>query len=555
MISELRLKFGRSSGSSPIAIPLTPVTVFVGPNNSGKSLVLTEIADYCVNGPQSRASIVDNLKFEDRSESSAKSLLENIQVKPNPGEALSVGSMIVSGRHGRMQINMGHVLPHIMNPELNHTVYCQSYLRHVILKLDGPSRIGLIGAQQSGDLQNPPQTSFQHLFVDNKKRAEVSRIVKDAVGNYFTIDATGIGNLRIRLAKRPASDETEERGWHQAAVAYHAEAQPIESSSDGVKAFTGIITEVVAGDPKILLIDEPEAFLHPSLAFKLGLELARASTGSDKRIFVSTHSPSFIMGCIQSGVKVNIIRLTYRDGSSTARLSPSDDLLRLMRNPLLRSTGVISGLFYESVIVTEGDADRAFYQEINERMLLLKPDWGIPNCLFLHAQNKQTIATILKPLRELGIPTASIVDIDVIKEGGSVWANFLTSIGMPALSHSSFSSIRPAILSAFQATGKDMKRDGGLDLLSSADREAAGNLLNQLAEYGSFVVPNGELESWLKFLKVGGHGPGWLIPIFEAMGEDPEGSNYVRPGNDDVWAFIKSVRSWLLDPTRKGIPS
>jgi hypothetical protein len=37
-----------------------------------------------------------------------------------------------------------------------------------------------------------------------------------------------------------------------------------------------------------------------------------------------------------------------------------------MRNPLLRSTGVLSGLFYEFVIVTEADADRAFYQEIND---------------------------------------------------------------------------------------------------------------------------------------------------------------------------------------------
>jgi predicted ATP-dependent endonuclease of OLD family len=42
--------------------------------------------------------------------------------------------------------------------------------------------------------------------------------------------------------------------------------------SDGVRAFTGIITEVIAGDPNILLIDEPEAFLHPSLAYKLGKE-------------------------------------------------------------------------------------------------------------------------------------------------------------------------------------------------------------------------------------------------------------------------------------------
>ena len=61
-----------------------------------------------------------------------------------------------------------------------------------------------------------------------------------------------------------------------------------------------------------------------------------------------------------------------------------------MRNPLLRSTGVLNGLFYEFVVVTEADADRAFYQEMNERLLRFKPEWGIPNCLFLNAHGKHT---------------------------------------------------------------------------------------------------------------------------------------------------------------------
>src|SRR5260370_23066181 len=84
-----------------------------------------------------------------------------------------------------------------------------------------------------------------------------------------------------------------------------------------------------------------------------------------------------------------------------------------MRNPLLRSTGVLGGLFYESVIVTESDADRAFYQEINERLLRFQPERGLNNALFLNAQNKQTVPTILAPLRQLGIPAAGIVDVDV----------------------------------------------------------------------------------------------------------------------------------------------
>jgi hypothetical protein len=311
----------------------------------------------------------------------------------------------------------------------------------------------------------------------------------------------------------------------------------------------------MAGDFRVVLIDEPEASLHPSLAAKLGAELARAAVASDKRVFVSTHSPTFVMGCIQSGAPVNIVRLTYRGGVATARVLPSDDILRLMRNPLLRSTGVLSGLFYEFVVVTESDADRAFYQEINERLLRFKPEWGIPNCLFINAQNKQTVHTIIRPLRELGIPAAGIVDVDVLKEGGTVWTSLLSGAFIPTITHQPLAALRSAVKQAMDASGLDVKRDGGTAILQGGEREATENLLRQLREYGIAVVPGGELESWLKPLGACGHGPAWLIDVFERMGEDPDAANYAKPFADDVWRFMGDLKTWLVDPGRKGIPA
>jgi hypothetical protein len=421
--------------------------------------------------------------------------------------------------------------------------------------LDGRSRIDLVNQQPAGDLTTEPQSSFQVLFRDNGRRAEVRRIIHGAFNLYFAIDPTNLGHLRLRLANRPPATEVEERGIHDDAVQFHAAAMPIDQSSDGVKAFVGMITEIIAGDPQILLIDEPEAFLHPALSFKLGKEIALASMGSDKRLFVSTHSPTFVMGCIQSGAPINIVRLTYRGGVPTARLLPGPEILSLMRNPLLRSTGVLSGLFYEFVVVTESDTDRAFYQEVNERLLRYAPDRGIPNCLFLNAQNKQTVRTIIRPLRELGIPTAGVVDIDVLKEGGRTWADFLASGFVPDLERESLATSRARVKERFDATGREMKRDGGVELLSVGDREAANNLLDRLQQYGLFVVRRGEIEAWLRELGASGHGPGWLVDVFERMGEDPESANYLRPTEGDVWEFVTSLKGWLEDPNRRGIPS
>ena len=86
-------------------------------------------------------------------------------------------------------------------------------------------------------------------------------------------------------------------------------------------------------------------------------------------------------------------------------------------------------------------------------------------------------------------------------------------------------------------------------------RLAAEDLLNQLRQYGIFVIPGGELESWMKSLGATGHGPGWLIDMFERMGEDPSNANYVRPNTNDVWEFVCDIKSWLVDPARKGIPA
>lgn len=485
----------------------------------------------------------------------AEEALKHVTLVPNRSESLSPENVIVGKKDQRLNVPRKSLLDALSDPNAHSNRFCSWYLSYNTLILGGANRIALVNQQPAGDLQQPSHTSFQFLFRNNSKRSEVRRIIHDAFGLYFTIDPTNLGTLRVRLASRAPSSELEERGIHEDAVQFHSTAIPIEHSSDGVKAFTGMITEIIAGDPTVLLIDEPEAFLHPALAFLLGKEIALASMGSDKRLFVSTHSSTFVMGCIQSGAPVNIVRLTYRNGVATTRLLPSSDILRLMRNPLLRSTGVLAGLFYEFVVVTESDTDRAFYQEINERLLRFCPDLGIPNCLFLNAQNKQTVRSIIRPLRELGIPAAGIVDIDVLKEGGGVWTDFLASGYIPTLEQQPLGQFRAAIKQKFDSLGIEMKRGGGVMALPDAEREAANNLFDRLAQYGLFVVRNGELETWLPNLGVKGHGPAWLIDVFEKMGEDPESADYLRPNTGDVWAFLATVRTWLLEPTKRGIPN
>ena len=552
----MTLQFGSSADQPPLAFDVTPVTVFVGPNNSGKSKIISEIYAQCAEGQPIQSDVIlKELTFRALSGEGAETAVGKITLPDLKGEAVPLDHLIVGRRGQRRQVHLASLLNAMKNPNDPHIrhQYAAWFLTYRTLVLNGRSRIDLVNDQPGGDLQQPPHTSFQQLFRDDAMRARLSAAVRQALGSYAVLDPTNLGTLRLRLSANEPPSPAIERGLEDASLKFHAAATHIADASDGAKAFIGILAEILAGDPEILLMDEPEAFLHPALAFTLGHEVAQSLSKSSKRMFVSTHSPQFLMGCIQSGIPINVVRLTYRNGVATARLLPSEELIRLMRNPLLRSTGVISALFYESVAVTEGDADRAFYQEINER--LLRVGRGIPNCVFLNAQNKQTIPTIIGPLRRLGIPAAAIYDIDFVKDGASVATRFMETAGVPQIAQQGMTITRSALKLALETSDRTYKKAGGIDVLSNADKRAADDYFDQLDAYGAFVVRRGELESWLKILGVNEHGPNWLIKIFELLGEDPNSDDYIEPDDDDVWVFLDYISKWLLDPDRKGIPA
>jgi len=560
VLSKISFNAGSSASQPPLELPLTPVTIFVGPNNSGKSRALMEIEKWVTQPQGPICQLIEKVEFVPWTPSTVEEELSKIELELGVGELVESDYVMVgklnpqSNAAAKVKIYKPGIVKDAINPNRGTRFHLAPFFGLFTLRLDGKNRLALTDQQRAGDLLSTAQNHIAHLFNDNAALMEVRRVVYEAFGKYLVIDPTNIGHLRLRLSGRPPLDEREEKGWDSVSKEFHRQATPIADASDGVKAFVGMLITLIAGQPKVTLIDEPEAFLHPALCSRLGKEITTTFKGTDRRLFVATHSASFLMGCVQGGAPINIVRLTYDYSTATARLLAKEKLTPLMRNPLLRSIGVLNALFYNAVIVAEADADRAFYQEINERLLSAKDPRGIEGCLFLNAQNKQTVWDIVKPLRELGIPAAGVIDIDILKEGGAVWQKPMDGAYVPALSHQGWAIQRAALYRAFEATGKDMKRGGGMSLLSAQDREACIDFFAQLAEYGVFVVPHGEIEGWLASLSVSRNKGAWLTTIFEAMGEDSSLPGYAHPTAGDVWDFIGSIRSWVANPNRKGIP-
>ncbi|PIF21768.1 ATP-dependent nuclease [Candidatus Pantoea floridensis] len=565
MLNEIEFQAGPIQGAESLKIEMTPLTVFVGPNNSGKSKSLSEIFQL-IREPMHTPLVVKNISID---ENVAEDLYNSNRYlrSVRPGEYINEGMKLIEKIVEYENINITlydqnkpeyfRVLNKRQNSDL------AVYLSLFCLKLDGQSRLNLINQQPAGDLLEPPRNSISYLFSNDEKRKILREIVFEAFGKYLVVDPTLTGNFRYRLSATAPENDALEKGLTRESIEFHRNAHQVTEASDGVKAFIGTLSTLIAGDPVLTLIDEPEAFLHPSLAMKLGKDIARIvndnKDGLKKQVIVSTHSANFIMGCIQGGANINIVRLTYDYENATARVLKREQLTPLMRNPLLRSVGVLNALFYSAVIVTEADADRAFYQEINERLLEAKDRRGIEGCLFLNAQNKQTVWDIVGPLRKLGIPACGIVDLDAFNYTGGEFNKLLENCHIPPIMYSSLRIHKASLLEAFRKIkendGKNFKTEGGIDLLKADEKDACAAFISTLAEYGAFIVPRGELEAWLTSLDVPRSKHVWLKEIFVAMGEDPTANSYVKPANGDVWNFIATISTWVKNNNKKGIPA
>lgn len=555
-----------SAGPTPQAgfLQVQPekILILVGPNNSGKSMALREIEQYCLTGAEG-GTIVASVDIAYPTDPDTAEGLAKVFEVPAPQHQTEAPGSFWMGQFGLRPDRTEQIPVQISRAALRKAVTKQSYsaLRrwlaaYYTARFDGRTRFWLVEPKPTGDLRTTPKNHLWALFVDDNARAQAQAIIHDAFGLHFVIDPTSMQTFQIRLSKRAPQAISEEQGLDSAARAFHGEAVPISDFGDGVQAFVGLISAVLSLPHTILLIDEPEAFLHPPLARRLGHGLARIANDRTASLVIATHSADFVMGCLEAEPTTSVVRLTYERGAAAARALPGTDLAIMIRDPLLRSTGVLNALFHRGAVITEADADRVFYDEINRRLRAV--DRGARDVLFLHTQGKDTVHRLVAPLRQIGVPVAAIVDLDLIEQGGTRWENIIAACGIPQARYTYLENERAHLQAAFAALsgpqyGRKPLKGKGVSALPIQEKRRAEELLAELSSYGLFVVPVGDLESWLAHLNVSGHGPEWLVRIFARMGQSESDPNYVDAGNDDVWHFLDGIAQWFDDTNRHGL--
>lgn len=555
MIQQITLKFGSIPGQAPLTIDTGHITVIVGPNNSGKSTLLREIDQRLAN-PGSATVIIDRVDVSEAAHETIDALITG-RGQRHPPDAngrhrATLGKMRPGTAEARDQLSFVlqdgvWKLPDQPTEEGRRLRVAWLFT----LLLDGRTRLSMFDNAPGGAVGAPPQHIVAALFRDDLARQKLRTLTQQAFDRHFVIDPTPMTQFQVRLSERAPASLAEEKMLDDAAVAFHQSARHINEYSDGVKAYTGLLGAVLSGQFRIVLIDEPDAFLHPPLVRRLGRTLGSLASTQHTTVIAATHDADFVMGAVQSGAGVSVVRLTYRGGVATARSLDAARLGQLMTDPLLRSTGVLRALFHNGAVVCEADSDRAFYEECNERILATTTD-GVLDSVFLNAQNKQTIRRIVAPLRQMGIPAAAVPDLDILK-GSDVLRLAGACFMEPPVLKAVKGQLR-TIQAAFANAGRQLDKTG-MAAIAAPIRNDVHALIKQLALYGLFIVSVGQLEDWLAQLGVVvAEKKDWLSAMFAAMGTDPTHASYVKPGNDDVWVFLRGIGRWVEDPNRKGMP-
>ena len=413
-----------------VTFPSEGVTVIVGANNSGKSTLLRNIFEFLSsgssafsssNGVMLGASMTRNIEAADL----YAWLMENaIRTDAAQGAYFAVDNQIFSEKNV-WDGSHSHPFDALQD--------CHGLFVH---HADTRNRLNFAFHHPGRDSVDEPASSPFHRFQDER---DVFEKLNDLCSRIFNrnllLDDFPGATIRIRVGKTttPLPARNEPLGEFGKEVSM---MPLLDDQGDGMRSLLSLMIPIVAGKHQIVIVDEPEAFLHPPQARALGRELGTASKDTKKQIIVATHDRNFIAGLIESTAEITVIRLS-RDARETksAQLS-SSQLRKVWDDRDLRYSNILDGLFSKLVVLCESDQDCRFYEAVLDQRLAETRSSNPPilladEVLFVPVNGKARFEKLVPILQSLQVPVAVIADIDLLREPSSALRLFSLLGGEP----------------------------------------------------------------------------------------------------------------------------
>lgn len=403
------------------SIQLDPggVLAIVGPNNSGKSKFLKQLL----------SQLYGDVVFE---QSPEEGLIKEIELGWTSTDPSAVGPNLVTMAHGLWPFQDLYFSPHLPDGyENGYKSYRVEEIEEMgrrskklgpfvdrFTRWDEPhSRFRESEKQEPGRSDGVAVSLTQHEV----ERASVANLFKEIFGEELSVYDLREGEIGFVLGKPDEDASRSTQGLGEETRRFMISAPKLWYQGAGLRNVFGLLARIVADDRSIVIVDEPESFLHPNQAWKLGNVLARLCKQQGKQLICATHDRHFLVGLAQGAQELlRVCRLdcenTEPEKSYTSYLVPASFWADIRDQSRVRYSTVLECLFSNQVVLVEGESDAFFYQEAIEHFVKNNPALiGIQReLMFLPTGGNSEFAPMARIAREMGAKVAIIGDIDLI---------------------------------------------------------------------------------------------------------------------------------------------
>lgn len=512
-----------SEGTKDI-VPKT-INVFVGPNNSGKSRFLKELRDY-LSGDERDIKIIKNIEYSYPENFSELDSAYNVTSKivkdqygnwmlksysNKPSQGLDMTSSLESYFTRNMNTVGGSWMEHfsgIINRK-DRTEFLNWYGSLFYQYIGTEERLTICKAQKNYGLDSSSTNYLSSFKYKDQLLNDLSCKIKQLFKKDICLDTQTLGDrLVFRVGDNFEYIKNVTNYSEDIAFRLFSESM-LDDQGDGLKSFVSTFLSLNQKENDILLLDEPEAFLHPPLARQLG-EMIGDFDDEERTIFVATHSVEILKGILSKNQNVNVIRITRsKDNKNDIMVLNQDILNTILQDPLLRVSRVLEGIFCEKVIITEAEADELVYQELTEKLI---SESGV---FFAHGQNKQTLVPIAELYQKIGVGYEVVTDFDVLRVSSEFY-KFLAIMPIEEKEKQRIKSyaekLRENIEASVNVNGmskheaekvrKEVRDEiyhkKGIRFFEDALKNKIQETLNCLSKYHLHILETGELETLLE---------------------------------------------------------
>ena len=376
------------------------ILIFVGQNNVGKSQVLRDIYVHARN--ELGTLVVTKTSF-------SKSTYEIIS------EWLAAHFAVDDIRDCRSYSGMGCSFNQYQVQRAESSGVFGEITDAFVSRLDTATRLAISNPPEAVGRRTATKHPIHILERDERLLEKVSAYFRKAFG-VGLIPFVGYGRtipLCVGDDPKDVCNETLTASQRESRFLKVLDGLPqLQDQGDGMRSFAGVMLYLTLDFYNMFLIDEPEAFLHPPQATLLGNVIGDLLS-NDQQAFISTHSMDFINGLLEKvPSRVKIVRVTRSGNSNNFSILDNARLIQISKDPFLRYSALLEGIFYKNVVLCEGDADCMFYSMLNSAADM--KDAKGTETLFTHCGGKQRMAKVIGALKELKVDIKVIPDFDVL---------------------------------------------------------------------------------------------------------------------------------------------